>query len=116
MSPTARFINGVFTFAGAGLDKPGPLDAATNYTVPSDKRAHFIYLRAGNSSDELIYLVMLRNGKPLRYFPIGAKASVHVSLAVVEDIFPESKLELQLGAPTGTRGSVVLDIGLLELD
>lgn len=116
MTPKARFINGVFAFEGKGLETTAPVDATTNYTVPSDKRAQFIYLRAGNSSGELIFLVMLSNGKPMRYFPVGAKASVHVSLAVVEDIFPESRLELRLGAPAGTRGTVVLDIGLLEVD
>ena len=116
MSPKPRFINGVFAFAGQGLDKPGPLDPTTNYTVASDKRAQLIYLRAGNSCAELIYLVVLRNGKPLRYFPIGAKDSVHVSLAVVEDIFPESKLEVQLAAPVGSSGTLVLDLGLLEVD
>ena len=116
MNPTPRFMNGVFAFEGRGLAHPGPLDPSTTYTVPSDKRAQFIYLRGGNSSAELIYLVVLRNGKALRYFPVGAKASVHVSLAVVEDIFPESKLEVHLAAPAGTSGTLVLDIGLLELD
>ena len=116
MNPRPRFINGLFPFEGQGLDKPGPVDPATRYTVPSDKRAQFIYLRAGNSCGELVYLVVLCNGKPLRYFPVGAKGSVHVSLAVVEDIFPESKLEVQLAAPEGMRGMLVLDIGLLEID
>jgi assimilatory nitrate reductase catalytic subunit len=60
--------------------------------------------------------VLTRDGKPLRYFPIGAKASVHVPLAVVEDIFPESKLEVLVAAPEGVTGTVVVDFGLLESD
>jgi hypothetical protein len=86
------------------------------YTVPADKRGQLIYFRAGNSSTELVYLVLTRDGKPMRYFPVGAKSSVHVQLAVVEDIFPESKLALLLGAPEGAAGTVVVDVGIFEAD
>jgi hypothetical protein len=58
---------------------------------------------------------LLRDGKPMRYFPIGAKCGVHVPLAVVEDLFPETKLEVLLAAPVGASGYLVLDIGLLEV-
>jgi hypothetical protein len=116
MNPTPRFISGVFPFEGRGLDSPAAFGSKAVYTVPSDKRAQLIYFRAGNSLDELIYLTLMRDGKVMRYFPIGAKACVHVSLAVVEDIFPESKLEVFCAAPKGSLGTIVLDIGLLELD
>jgi hypothetical protein len=115
MTPTPRFILGVFPFEGRGLDAPAPL-ANAGYAVPADKRAQFIYLRGGNSADELVYLLLLKDGKPMRYFPIGARQSVHIPLAVVEDLFPETKLEVSVGAPKGTSGSLVLDIGLLEID
>jgi hypothetical protein len=116
MNSTPSFIFGVFPFEGRGLDTPGTLGPKASYTVPADKRAQFIYLRAGNSSDELIYLALMREGKVMRYFPIGAKASVHVPLAVVEDVFPETKLELWLGAAKGCSGTLVLDVGLMEID
>ena len=116
MNSTPRFIQGVFPFEGQGLEKPHALGVGTNYSVPADKRAQLIYLRGGNSSDKLIYLVLTRDGKPMRYFPIGGNASVHVPLAVVEDVFPESKLEMLVAAPKGVSGAVVLDIGLLEVD
>ena len=32
-------------------------------------------------------------------FPVGARGAVHVPLAVVEDIFPETVLELHVAAP-----------------
>src|ERR1700755_3402375 len=115
MNPTPRFISGVFPFEGRGLDAPAAL-GKDSYSVPADKRAQFVYFRRGNSLDELVYLVLMRDGKPMRYFPIGAKTSLHVPLAVVEDIFPESKLEVYFAAPKGAVGSFVLDIGLLELD
>lgn len=116
MQPTPRFIQGVFSFEGRGLDAPSPLGAAAQYTVASDKRAQLVYLRGGNSSGELIYVVLTRNGKPMRYFPLGARDGQHVPLAVVEDIYPESRLEVLVAAPPGTRGSLVLDIGILEVD
>jgi hypothetical protein len=106
----------MYEFTGKGLKDPHPLDARARYTVAADKRAQLIYMRGGNSSDALVCLVLTRDGKPLRYFPIGAKASVHVPLAVVEDIFPESKLEVLVAAPEGVSGTVVVDIGLLESD
>jgi hypothetical protein len=116
MNPTPRFIQGVFSFKGSGLAAPYPLDDKARYVVPPDKRAQLIYMRGGNSADALVSLVLTRDGKPLRYFPIGAKSSVHVPLAVVEDIFPESKLEVLVAAPEGAQGTVVIDFGLLESD
>jgi hypothetical protein len=34
---------------------------------------------------------------------------------VTEDIFPETPLEILIGAPEGLRGSLVIDVGLLEI-
>jgi hypothetical protein len=115
MQATPRFLNGVFAFAGTGYDKPAKINDSLSYVVPADKRTQLIYLRAGNSCAELIYVVLMRDGKPMRYFPIGAKSDVHVPLAVVEDIFPESRLEVLLAAPPAASGHLVLDIGLLEI-
>ncbi|MGD0675065.1 MAG: molybdopterin oxidoreductase [Polyangiaceae bacterium] len=116
MSPTSRFIQGTFPFTGQGLAKPHPLRDGAHFTVPVDKRAQLIYVRAGNSCDALICLVLSRDGKPMRLFPVGARASVHVPLAVVEDIFPESRLEVLVAAPEGVSGTVVIDVGILEVD
>ena len=115
METTARFLNGVFGFTGAGLASAKPLDATLVYTVPSDKRSQLIYFRGGNSADGLVSVSLVRDGKPFRLFPIGAKGSVHVPLAVVEDLFPESKVEVFVAAPEGVSGHIVLDIGLIEV-
>jgi hypothetical protein len=116
MNPTARFIQGAFAFHGNGLSAPHPLDDTARYTVPADKRAQLIYMRGGNSATALVCLVLTRDGNPMRYFPIGAQASVHVPLAVVEDLFPESKLEVLIAAPQGVQGTVIVDFGILESD
>lgn len=112
---TSKFLQGVHEFSGAGLKRPVQLTPEIKYAVPFDKRTQLIYLRAGSSIDEMIYLVLTRDGKPMRYFPIGAKGSIHVPLAIVEDIEPESKLELLIGAPEGHSGSVLVDMGLVEV-
>jgi len=116
MKHTPRFIQGTFSFTGRGLTTFVPLHESARFTVSADKRAQLIYMRGGNSSSELLCLLLARDGKPLRYFPIGAKASMHVPLAVVEDIFPESVVEVLVAAPEGVSGTVVVDFGLLEAD
>jgi assimilatory nitrate reductase catalytic subunit len=57
----------------------------------------------------------MRHGRPMRYFPIGARGDVHVALRVVEDLDPGTAIELQLAAPTGVTGLVVVDLGLVEV-
>ena len=49
----------------------------------------------------------------MRMFPMGAKDGVNVPLRVVEDVDPDSLLELVLSAPDGTSGDVVVDFGLV---
>ena len=111
---TPKFIQGIFALSGRGYTHAVPLEGAV-YIVPSDKRSQLIYFRAGNSSSELVYVALTRDGKPLRYFPVGAKASEHVPLAVVEDLFPDSKVEVLVGAPEGAHGSIILDVGFVEV-
>jgi len=115
MNETPKFIQGVFKFRGAGLTHAVPLTPAATYKVPFDRRAQLIYLRAGNASSELVYLALNRSGKCMRLFPVGAKESVHVPLSIVEDVDPESELELCVGAPEGLDAVVVIDMGVLEI-
>ena len=114
MESTPKFLNGIFVFTGAGLDKPSLLDPGLVYKVPGDRRAQLVYLRAGNSLDELICLTLMRDGKPMRLFPVGAKAAEHIGLTVVEDLEPETTIEVYVSAPDGASGRAVVDIGLLE--
>jgi hypothetical protein len=74
-----------------------------------------VYFRGGNSTEELIAVVVMRDGAPMRYFPIGAKAAVHVPLRVVEDLLADTVLEVFLAAPDGLSGTVFVDIGLVEI-
>ena len=115
MLETPAFIQGVFPFQGRGLDRPTPFAPLVTYTVPTDKRAQTIYFRAGNAAAEMIYLVLTKNGRYMRFFPVGAKGAIHVPLAVVEDLPPESRIEVLVAAPEGLESSVVIDVGFLEI-
>ncbi len=114
MTEKPAFLQGVYAFEGHGLNSLQPFSTPITYTVPFDKRSQFIYFRAGNSSPEMVFVVLAQDGKPTRYFPMGGKSSVHVPLAVVEDLHPGTKLELLFGAPEGLQGTVVIDVGLME--
>ncbi len=110
-----QFLQGVYSFDGRGLTNPFSLSSELSYTVPAGKRGQMVYFRGGNSSAELIYAVLMRDGQPMRYFPMGARSDVHVPLAVVEDLLPSTKIEVYLAAPEHVSGSVVFDIGLVEI-
>ncbi|WP_409332366.1 molybdopterin oxidoreductase family protein [Trujillonella humicola] len=112
---TPRFLQGVYPITGEGLAKPGPVDAALRYTVPSGLSAQALYFRGGNSSSELVYVLLLRDGEPMRWFPIGAKGDVHVPLRVVEDLPGGTVVELHAAAPEGVTGELVVDLGLVEV-
>ncbi|KQS69367.1 molybdopterin oxidoreductase family protein [Modestobacter sp. Leaf380] len=112
---TPRFLQGVFPIVGEGLTKPGPVDPALTYTVPSGASAQALYFRGGNSTAELVYVLLVRDGEPVRWFPIGAKGDVHVPLRVVEDLPGGSVVTLHVAAPEGVTGELVVDLGLVEV-
>jgi assimilatory nitrate reductase catalytic subunit len=110
-----RFLQGIFQFTGEGINKPAPLDATLSYVVPDGSIAQALYFRGGNTADELVALVLMRDGVPMRYFPMGAKADVHVPLRVVEDLEGGTAIELYIAAPEGLTGTVIVDVGLVEV-
>ena len=115
MQTTPRFLQGSYPFEGQGLCKPIPIDPALSYTVPAGVTGQALYFRGGNSTDEMITVLLMRDGKPMRYFPIGARAGVHVPLRVVEDLISYTQIELHVAAPEGCVGLVVVDFGLVEV-
>jgi len=114
LTSTSQFLQGVFSFDGRGLDQPFLLDPSLVYEVPRDREAQLVYFRAGNASPHLIYVTIMRDGAPMRFFPIGAESSVHVPLRVVEDLLAGTRIELFLAAGAGA-GQIVLDVGLVEI-
>ncbi len=110
------FLQGVFPFVGHGAVRLSPLNDALTYTVPQGKAMEMIYFRGGNFTDELLYLTLSANGRPVRYFPIAPKGDVHVALAIVDTHPAGTFIEICLAAPRDLTGTVVVDVGLLELD
>jgi hypothetical protein len=108
-------LQGVYTFEGKGLDRPAPLGPELSYVVPDGVSTQAVYFRGGNASAELVSAVLVRDGRPMRYFPIGAKSDVHVPLRVVEDLISGTSVELWLAAPAGVTGTVIIDLGLVEV-
>ncbi|MEH3140107.1 MAG: molybdopterin oxidoreductase [Mycobacterium kyogaense] len=110
-----QFLQGAFAFAGGGYDAPLPVDASLRYVVPAGAIAQPVYFRGGNSTDEMISVVLYRDGAPMRHFPIAAKGATHVALRVVEDLLADTVLELYVAAPDGVAGTVIVDLGLVEV-
>jgi hypothetical protein len=115
LQSTPRFLQGVFPFEGKGIESPFPIDAALAYTVPAGVITQPVYFRGGNTTGELVCVVLMCDGAPMRYFPIGAKGDVHVPLRVVEDLDSGTVVELYIAAPAEVSGSVVVDLGLMEV-
>ena len=110
-----RFLQGAFPFTGSGFTAPAPLDPSLVYVVPADKRAQLIYLRAGNSAAELAYVALMQDGKAARLFAVGAKNGTHVPLAVVEDLQPDTRIEVHVAAAEGVSGTMMVDLGIIEI-
>lgn len=110
-----RFLQGAFTFDGSGYDKPVPIDDSLRYVVPVGATTQPVYFRGGNSTKQMISVVLFRDGAPMRHFPIAAKGATHVALRVVEDLLADTELELYVAAPDGLAGTVIVDLGLVEV-
>ena len=111
---TPRFLQGVFEFEGNGLDKPALLDDSLRYVVPAGAVTQPVYFRGGNSTDEIVTVVLFRNGAhallpdrragsdPRRAAGGGGTAGRHRARVVRR-------------RPDGCSGTAVVDLGLVEL-
>src|SRR3569833_3337825 len=100
-----RLLQGIFAFEGKGLDQPFLLDAALSYVVPGGVHTQPVYFRGGNSSDELVCAILTRDGRPMRYFPIGARGDVRGARRGGGGRGPGAAGERRRAAPGGTAGS-----------
>ena len=63
----------------------------------------------------MVYLVLMRNDKPMRYCPIGAKSGIDVGFLPRDRGSPSGTvLEVCFAAPESVEGSFVVDVGLAE--
>ena len=114
-SSSPQFLQGIFEFEGKGLHNPFLLDSSLSYVVPPGATTQPVYFRGGNSTNEMISVILVRDSNPMRYFPIAAKGATHVALRVVEDLLADTVLELFIAAPAGVSGTVIVDLGLVEI-
>ena len=85
-----------------------------NYTVPQGCTAGVQYVRAGNTTEGMVNITLLQNGKVMRYIPVAAGSATHVPLAIVDELRPETDVEVSV-ASEGS-GTLILDIGILEVN
>lgn len=109
------FLQGAYPFAGRGFFEPLLLHGDLRYTVPDMCTSEVVYFRAGNLSDDLVYVTLCVNDQAVRYFPIGPKGDCHVSLAIVESNPAGTEIEIRIAGSRGLTGSIVIDMGILEI-
>ena len=80
----AVLLQTITTIEGAGLNSPSPLDLT--YTVPQCCTAGVQYVRAGNADDGMVNVMLLKDGKAMRYFSVAAGSSTHVPLSMVDEL------------------------------
>ena len=117
MHSTPRFLQGIFPFEGQGVDKPAPLhDGADLHRADGRHHPGAVLPRRQHARTSWSPSSCVRDGAPMRYFPIGARERrARRRCAVVEDLDGGTVLELHLAAPEGLTGTVVVDLGLVEV-
>lgn len=98
---------------GEGLDSPNSLDLA--YTVSQGCTAGVQYVRAGSTLPGMLNITLLRNGKVMRYLPVAEESTVHVPLAIVDELQPGTEVSIAVAAEEGS-GTLILDVGILEVN
>ena len=112
---TPRFLQAIRPYLGKGLDEYLAFDPPLRYAVPEGASAQCVYFRGGNQGDELVCVVLTCDDVPMRLFPIGAQDAIHVPLRITEDLLSDRILELHVAAAAGSEGTVVVDLGILEV-
>jgi assimilatory nitrate reductase catalytic subunit len=108
---TPVLLQAIVPFEGRGLTAPQALDLG--YTVPPGKTAGMFYFRGGSTVSGMVNVAVMRDGRPMRYFPLAANSAMHVSLAIVEDL--PAGTEIEVYAAGDGSGVLILDIDYLEV-
>ena len=94
--------------------RPAVPSTRPGYTVPAGVVAQAVYFRGGNAADELVCVVLMRDGAPMRYFPIGAKATCTSRCAWSRTSTGTSSSCARRAR--GVTGTVVVDLGWWRSD
>ena len=101
----------IIPFEGSGLQNPHPI--GLGYTVPKGRTLGMLYFRGGSTVSGMVNITIMRDGRPMRYFPIASGSAMHVSLAIVEEMPEHTRIEVY--AAGEGAGTLILDIGYLEI-
>ena len=108
---TPVLLQTIVEFEGRGLTEPMPI--GLSYVVRDGHTAGMFYFRAGSTVSGMVNVSILRDGKLMRYFPMAPNSTIHVSLAIVEELPERTHIEV-LAAGEGS-GTLILDVGYLEV-
>jgi hypothetical protein len=97
---------------GEGIDSPHGLNLT--YRVSQGCTAGVQYVRAGNTTEGMINITVLKDGKAMRYVPVAAEGAVYEPLAIVDELQPGTEISI-VAAPEGS-GELILDVGILEVN
>ena len=112
MAYTTVLLQTIAQIDGEGLNSPESLDLT--YTVPQGCSAGVQYVRAGSTISGMTNITLLKNNKVMRYIPVAAGGVIHVPLAIVEDL--QTGTEIEVVAAAEGSGTLILDIGILEVN
>ena len=112
MANTTVLLQTITNIEGEGIDSPQDLNLT--YTVSQGCTAGVQYVRAGNTTEGMINITVLKDGKAMRYVPVAAGGAMHVPLAIVDELQPGT--EFSIAAAAVRSGTLILDIGILEVN
>lgn len=112
MAYTTVLLQTITDVEGEGIDSPQDLNLT--YSVSQGCTAGVQYVRAGNTTEGMINITVLKDGKAMRYVPVAAGGAIHVPLAIVDELQPGT--EVSIGAAAERSGKLILDVGILEVN
>ena len=112
MAYTIVLLQTITDIVGEGIDSPQDLNLT--YSVSQGCTAGVQYVRAGNTTEGMINVTVLKDNKAMRYVPVAAGGTIHVPLAIVDELQPGT--EISIVAAANGSGKLILDIGILEVN
>ena len=103
MITTHTFPAGRLPLRGRGPRQAGPARRRAEPTSSGGVDQPAAVLPGRQRHRRAVTVVLMRDGVPMRYFPIGAKGDVHVPLRVVEDLDGGTASSCTSSRPTGCR-------------
>ncbi len=111
MAYTTVLLQTITDIEGEGIDSPQDLNLT--YSVPQGCTAGVQYVRAG-PTEGMVNITVLKDGKAMRYVPVAAGGTIHVPLAIVDELQPGT--EISIAAAAEGSGKLILDVGILEVN